>query len=613
MRAALPLLILALSAAAPAGQQPGGIVGGVVPGIPAQRTPPRDPRPAPVHKVGSGIVRGMVAAATGQPLGRAIVTLSGSSGSATAITDEQGRFEFVQLPAGRYTVTARKNLYLQGGYKQRRPNGPSEPVDVADGQVQNVAITLVRYSAITGRVVDPYGEPAMNVQVHVIAAAGSGRSRRPQRRSMTSTNDIGEFRLAHLEPGPYIVCAVPGVGGRRGMGPRFAEGPAGRTPIGSVAIGVVTPGTGGGIVGSFPGGMPDETGSGVPTCYPSADLSQGQPIHLPAGDDARDINIMLRAGATGDISGIVVDASGQSVTRASVTLLARFGANTDPWMHVGGSGVRPDTGQFSFEGIAPGEYMLEAMVFNPGGGERGPRDEQRGYLPITVGGGNQEGLVITVGNLATVAGRVVFEQAGDRKPPARVRLITTPMGDGERVRTATVETEADYRFELRNLFGAQYLSASESGGFRLKSITHRGSNLLDVPIDFKPGTRMTDVEVVFTGQTTLIEGSIAGATNPAPGEYLVLLFAQDPEKWRPRSRYVRSGFIDRTTGRFRIESAPPEQYYIAAWRRADVDVAFEDMYEPEFLDRLKSIATPVAVIEGDRRELSLTPITLPDR
>jgi hypothetical protein len=601
------------SVSSPARQQPSDIVGRVVPGQPTQRTPPRDPRPAATQKVGTGGIRGMVTTAdTGQPLGRAVVTLSGSAGAATAITDDQGRFEFAQLPAGRYTVSARKNLYLPGGFKQRRPNGPSEPVDVKETHVvDGVVIALTRYGAITGRVLDPYGEPAMNVQVHVMAT--TARSRRPLRRSMTSANDIGEYRIAHLEPGSYVVCAIPRVSSRRAMGPRFADAAAGRV-TGSVATGVVTPGTGG-FVGGYLGGAPDEHGSGIATCYPSTDLSQGQPLTLPAGQELRDIDLMLRAGTTGNISGLVVDATGQPAARASVTLLTRFGTGADPWMHVGGAGVRPDTGQFSFEGVAPGEYLIEAMVFspNPAGGERGPRDEQRGYLNVTMGAGDLDGVVITVGNLASVTGRVVFEQVGDRKPPARVRVMTMSTADGDRIRPGSTETDAEYRFELRNIFGIQYLSAGEAGGFRVKAIHHRGRDVLDVPIDFKPGDRLTDVEVVLTAQTTLIEGVIAGVPNPAPGEYNVLMFAQDSGKWRPRSRFVRMAFIDRTTGRFRVENAPPEQYYVAAFRRADVDMAFDDIYDPEFLERLKAVATLVPVIEGDRREVSLTPITVPER
>lgn len=580
---------------------------GVVVGIqaqPTQRTPPRDFRPQ-AQKVGTAVIRGtVVTAGTGQPIARAIVTATGSGGRAGAVTDAEGRFELAQLPAGSYNLTVQKNLYLTGGYKQRRPNGPSQPIVVKDGEVvEGIVISLTRYGAITGRVLDAYGEPASDVAIHVIADATGGR-RRPRGRSMMSSNDIGEFRVPRLEPGNYIVCAIPRVGGgNRPTSFTFTSG-----PVGGVVGGVVG-GIPGGVVTSVMSGMPDGTGeSATPTCYPSSDFSQAQPIVLPPGQEFHDLTITLRAGAAGRVAGLVLNSAGQPAAQASVSLLARFGSGAASWIQVGGSGTRPD-GSFSFEGVAPGEYRLVATIWHPPvDGRRS--DEQRGLLNVTTGGGDLDGLVINVGQLAVITGRVLFETS-EAKPPAQVRVSTMPADDSERGWPGSTQTDAEYRFELRNLYGVQYLTVGDTGSLRLKSITHRGRDLTDVPLDLKPGDRLTDVEIVLTSQTTRVEGAVA-APNAMPGEYVIVMFSQNPERWRLRSRYVRMSGNDRT-GRFRIENAPPDQYYIAAWRRLDLDFGFEDMYDREFLERLRPLATSVTVLEGDTRELSLSPITLPER
>ena len=61
----------------------------------------------------------------------------------------------------------------------------------------------------------------------------------------------------------------------------------------------------------------------------------------------------------------------------------------------------------------------------------------------------------------------------------------------------------------------------------LKSIAINGRDLADVPIDLKPGERVTDVVVTFTDRVTEISGTLLDAAGrPAPG-YYVVLFSTD--------------------------------------------------------------------------------------
>src|SRR4030095_15293206 len=80
--------------------RPGSATGAALPGMPSLG--PRTPQ------TGTGRNRRrIVAAQTGVPLRRAQVTLGvpAAPGRST-ITDNEGRFEFAQLPAGRYAIVA---------------------------------------------------------------------------------------------------------------------------------------------------------------------------------------------------------------------------------------------------------------------------------------------------------------------------------------------------------------------------------------------------------------------------------------------------------------------------------------------------------------------------
>jgi Carboxypeptidase regulatory-like domain len=79
--------------------------------------PPRDPSSATVAKpAGTGVIRGRVVAAdTGVPIRRALVTISGGAPGRgtfqTIYTDAQGRSEVRDLAPGSSIVSARPNRY----------------------------------------------------------------------------------------------------------------------------------------------------------------------------------------------------------------------------------------------------------------------------------------------------------------------------------------------------------------------------------------------------------------------------------------------------------------------------------------------------------------------
>jgi Carboxypeptidase regulatory-like domain len=119
----------------------GTTTGAQAPGMP----PPRDNRGA--AQSGTARLRGrVVAAQTGLPLRCAQVTVFSADGQLqrSATTDDEGRYEFVELPAGRLSVTATKAGYVPQQYGQRRPFEAGRPVTFADARASRALTSRCR-------------------------------------------------------------------------------------------------------------------------------------------------------------------------------------------------------------------------------------------------------------------------------------------------------------------------------------------------------------------------------------------------------------------------------------------------------------------------------------
>src|SRR5436190_16680918 len=166
------LLVLAMAMPSSAQQQiqisPGD--------LPSQFLPPG--RQA---KTGTGRLRGRVLAAdTGAIVRRAQVRISSPDiGTKTAFTDAQGRYEFKDLPTGRFTLSVSKSGFVTMQYGQSRPFEPGRPIELADAQVLEKAdVALPRGSAVSGRILDEFGEPVSDASVTAMRMQYSNGRRR---------------------------------------------------------------------------------------------------------------------------------------------------------------------------------------------------------------------------------------------------------------------------------------------------------------------------------------------------------------------------------------------------------------------------------------------------
>jgi hypothetical protein len=173
----------------------------------APQQPPRD--------VTRGTVTGTVSLSgavvtgdgTAQPVRRAIVTISGPTlavGRST-ITDDEGRFAFDGMPAGRFSVTAARRAFLTSAFGATRPGGPGTPIQLGEGaHASNIVIAMPKGAVLTGAITDPAGAPVQSLSVKVYRLAPTY----PIAGSAV-TDDRGGYRVYGLPPGEYLVAAEP--------------------------------------------------------------------------------------------------------------------------------------------------------------------------------------------------------------------------------------------------------------------------------------------------------------------------------------------------------------------------------------------------------------------
>src|SRR5206468_2279790 len=117
--AALALVVFAISAVAAAQTVPRAVAPGLQPRDNVQP-----------QTTGTSRIRGRVVALdTGQAIRKAVVRIAAPELRETRMTstDPEGRYEFRDLPAGRYTVNASKGAYVTLSYGQIRPFEQGRP------------------------------------------------------------------------------------------------------------------------------------------------------------------------------------------------------------------------------------------------------------------------------------------------------------------------------------------------------------------------------------------------------------------------------------------------------------------------------------------------------
>ena len=524
----------------------------------------------------------MLAADTGRPVKRARVLLNAPElpGGRGALTDDQGTFDFTELPQGRYTLAVSKNGFVNLAYGQRRPLQPGTPLQLNDGQqMLGLEFRLPRGSVIAGRVFDESGEALPGATVRVMAYRYAQGSRQLVPAGNSATDDRGQYRIWGLNPGDYYVTAVarntnagPGVpfGGRGGRGGGPSANVGGTAPPASADA--------------------PELSAYAPTYYPGVEsIAQARPISVALSAEALDIDFSVLLVRTARVTGRVIASDGSAVSTGNVVLTPEGQQSGRPGPGTGfGSRIEWD-GAFNIANVPPGRYVLRA---------RGDDWElpQFAMMPVSVASGDVSSLNVVLTPGATITGSITLQRAQSASADLTQFRIGAPSADGSNLGPQqNSRVDQNGRFTLEAVpVGSHWIRAQAPRGWVLKSVTADGRDITDAPFDVRSGQRLSNVAVVFTDKLSEINGTISDERGTPVTEYTMLAFS---ERHRALVSTVTSHRDDTARSERHVpDTRPAARRVLSRGRRSDRS---RRVVRTGYLDEHRASAVRVTLGDGD--------------
>ncbi len=534
----------------------------------------------PIVQPGTATIAGVIVTAGDEPrpLRRVALTLSGAgvSPSLLAITNDEGRFEFRALPAGRFTLTAQKTGYVRDVYGARPVgSGTGVPIAVKDGGSVTLSMRMTRSAAFGGRVVLPPGAPIASVRLQVLkwGRVNGRRQLVSARGGAYGLEGTGEYRISGLPPGEYVLAAYT-------TGRAFGRTQTGEGP--------------GAIVGLAP-------------IYSlgTTDPSRAQPIRLAAGDERDGVDLVMDFVDMGRVSGRVIGPDGQPLAFVQVSTAQVSPLN--PFMVP----VRTQAdGSFVLPALVPGSFTLVARGALPGTEQtrgqfsQGPPVPLWAYEPVTLSpGATVDGLVLELRQGRSIRGRLMFGDAARSGPAPNVSgLLMTLAPDDTNTNIVGMTASApaaDGAFEFPGVAPGRYriqvvLPDAVRGAWAVSSMTTRDIDILDAPVTVGPDDDVV-VRIGLSDQPSVLAGRVVDAGAQPLAEHSVVIYSTLRQHWTLPSRriiHTRTG-VD---GTYEARGLPDGEYLVVAL----TDLASDDLLTSEFLEGLIGAAIRVTVKDRSR-------------
>jgi hypothetical protein len=536
--------------------------------VPAVTPVPQTVPPSPstvrvsgaIPQTGEAGIDGIVRSLNGEePIAGVTVILSGGppnpegvANQLTTTTGSDGRFVFGHLPAGRYSLGARKD-----GYFLRQPLGVPDAGQIivrAGRSTTSASLTMIQGGTISGRILDPMGRPAATATVSAVRQVY--QDGRPMLGSVkTSTaNDRGEYRLFWLEPGEYLVMAEK----------TLPTGPS---------------------RGYFPGSDDGRLAVAVP---------------VSEGVEAARTDFALGAMAsTVRVSGVVnfEESSTQPGGAAARDSTPQFFlAPLDPGRLY--EGINPISnsavniqdraaGKFELRNVRSGPYELFAVV----------QDRASKYYlahqMIDVGNQDVSDILLTLKSGTDLSGRVTAG-LGKPAPPVRIHLRpTAPLPNWPGITVVST----DGAFAIPDVPESYYIiviEPMEQNSYVAELIQGRDSILDRGIVTVAPGQANT-LEALIQPSTSRIRGTVLASPAQLAGGVIITLIP-DESRRENLGLYRRTMAID---GSFSIEGVAPGPYRLLAWETipdgAELNAEFMEAYRDNGTDLVVALGTTSSV------------------
>jgi len=258
------------------------------------------------------------------------------------------------------------------------------------------------------------------------------------------------------------------------------------------------------------------------------------------------------------------------------------------------------TGRFSFTTVPPGTYLLQNLP-------PPTMPSEFGVATLTVSGATTTA-TLRLQEATQARGRIVFEDEAPDFPPRRLMVTLqaatrtlSPLARGARAKVLD-----DWSLEMTNIWGPQFLRLLEPpDGWMVRRIDAGADDFVDRPIDFGRED-LPPIRVVLTRRGAIMTGIVRDADRVPAAGARVLVFAADARRWFQDERAIHWTRVD-ADGRYRTRALPSGDYLVAA---VD-DTAVRDWPpRPALLESLRAVASTLSVSEGRStiRDLSLADV-----
>jgi hypothetical protein len=512
---------------------------------------------------GRGVISGtVVEAASGDPVRKAIVTVTwhGTPRSwAVTRTDGSGRFIVEGLPPGNYDLRATKTGLGTAIYGANSVRELGDLITLADGEIHgDVKLRFLRSGSISGRVLDPDGDPVSGVTVHLLRSSRNLGERVLANFRAANTNDRGEYKITMLDPGEYFLrCNTDRLPGRM------------------ISQDMLVP--------QYYGGARDSKDA-APLNLRGGEVLTGIDFHLAMEHPAR---------ITGRVTGVppldappdapVSGRAGKIRRNGGPGVVVEVNAASDDQMF-GGQGVGASGPDYNFEfvGMMPGRYRVRARV----------DALEKAYFAsqmVDAGEGATD-VVLTMTPAVDVKGHLKMEGPTPRNAPS-FSVALAPAGAGPRRETYMAPVKKDGSFSIENVPPDEFIlniNPNPAGTFE-KSVSLGDKDFLFTRIEIPPGLD-APLNIVLSSNTATVEGQIDAGGADAKRAGILLAPAG---KWHTLLRFYYIATAD-DDGKFKIKGVAPGKYKIFA-----LEQIVPSFYRnPESADVLDALGEELEVQEG---------------
>ena len=456
------------------------------------------------------------------------------------VTGEDGRFEFRDVPRGKYALSARGRGYVAQAFQEH--GAYSTAIATGEGlQSEGLLFSLKPEASISGTVTDEYNEPVPQAQVMLFLTGLPGTPETIFQHGEVRTDDVGHYRFGHLGEGKYyvVVSAQPWYArSARGQASAFIQQSQGSEDVE--------------VNDSEVQGMANGSGEAAPisselnvayqtTYYPNVtSAEQATPLELKPGARAvADFQLFAVPAARLRLRGSPPNPKNQTAfpsLQERIFNLSRnvFSVRVDP------------NGVAEFSGLAPGHYVL---ALPPSG--NGPPQQ----LPVDLAGDFELGPIKEIEPLSTVSGIVQFDSGGLPGSQGYVRLTNPRSGEGF---GGVISTKGEFKIEAGVRAAAYNVMLLNMDDYLVKSISAVGAKVIGHQVEIPRGGSVR-LAIVLTKGLGIIDG-IALRDGKRTSQSAIFLVPADPAHNLPLFRRDQSD----SDGTFTLRQVVPGNYTLVS-------------------------------------------------